>query len=164
VLVISDKDIKGENYRSLIELASKKCDKFAFVQRRDMMVDEIVAMKYHNKLVKDIKSSFIERKEQSEWAVTELLEATAYVYYYELNEQTKHFLQTISNSLFDWISPYLPEDLAFYSGDDVWLAGCSHEEFFIIIDEFNDFDDLIKSYKRCVKTIILSFSANGRDC
>ncbi|WP_338452756.1 hypothetical protein R4Z09_13380 [Niallia oryzisoli] len=27
MLVISDKDIKGEDYRSLIELASKKCDR-----------------------------------------------------------------------------------------------------------------------------------------
>lgn len=147
MLEISDKDIKGENYCALIEFASKKCDKFAFVQRRDIIGDEKIAMEYHNKLVKDIKSSFIEKKEQSEWAVTELLEETACVYYYELNEQTKHFLQTKSNSLFDWISPYLPEDLMFYSGDDVWLAGCSHERFFIISDEFNDYDDLIESIK-----------------
>lgn len=143
---INDKDIKGEDYRSLIELAMKKCDRFAFVIRRDMISDEKLAMKYHNKLVKDIQSSFIERKEQSEWVVTELLEATAYVFYYELNEQTKHFLQTKSNSLFDWISP-LPEDLMFFSGDDVWLAGCSHERFFVVSEEFDDYDDLIKSIK-----------------
>lgn len=147
MIVINDKDIKDDDYRSLIELAMKKCDKFAFVKRRDMMADEKVAMKYHNKLVKDIQGSFIEMKEQSEWEVTELLEATAYVFYYELNEQTKHFLQTKSSSLFDWISPYLPEDLMFFSGDDVWLAGCSHEHFFVVSEEFNDFDDLIKSIK-----------------
>lgn len=147
MIVIEDKDIKGEDYRSLIELALKKCDKFAFVKRRDMMADEKVAMKHHDKLVKEIKGSFIERKEQSEWGVTELLEATAYVFYYKLNEQTKLFLQTKSNSLFEWISPYLPEDLMFYSGDDVWLAGCSHENFFVISEEFNDYDELIKSIK-----------------
>ncbi len=147
MIVINNKDIKGENYRSLIDLAMKKCDKFAFVKRRDMMADEKVAMRYHNKLVKDIQGSFIERKEQLEWEVTELLEATAYVFYYELNEQTKHFLQTKSNSLFEWISPYLPEDLMFFSGDDVWLAGCSHENFFVVSEEFNDFEDLIKAIK-----------------
>lgn len=146
MIVINDKDIKGEDYRLLIELAMKRCDKFAFVKRRDMMADEKVAMKYHNKLVKVIQSSFIERKEQSEWEVTKLSEGTAYVFYYELNEQTKHFLQTKSNSLFGWISP-LPEDLMFYSGNDVWLAGCSHESFFVIREEFNEFDDLIKSTK-----------------
>ncbi|ARJ38286.1 hypothetical protein SporoP8_04980 [Sporosarcina ureae] len=146
MIVISDKDIKGEDYRSLIELALKKCDTFAFVKRRDMMADEELAMKYHYKLVRNIQEAFIERKEQSEWEVTKLLEATAYVFYYELNEQTKHFLQTKSNSLFDWISP-LPEDLMFFSGDDVWLAVCSHEHFFVISEEFNDFDDVIKSIK-----------------
>lgn len=34
MIVINDKDIKGEEYRSLIELAMKKCDKFAFVKRK----------------------------------------------------------------------------------------------------------------------------------
>lgn len=147
MIVINYKDIKGEDYRSLIELASKKCDKFAFVKRRDMMADEALVMKIFNKLVEDIQDSFIEMKEQSEWETTRLLEATAYVFYYELNDQTKHFLQTKSNSLFEWISPYLPEDLMFYSGDDVWLAGCSHENFFVISEEFYDYDDLIKSIK-----------------
>lgn len=146
MIVINDKDIKGEDYRSLIELALKKCDTFAFIKRRDMMADEELAMKYHNKLVRNIQGSFIERKEQSEWKVTKLLEATAYVFYYELNEQTKHFLQTKSNSLFDWISP-LPEDLMFFSEDDVWLAVCSHEHFFVVSEEFKDFDDVIKSIK-----------------
>lgn len=143
---INDIDIKGEDYRLLIELAMKKCDKFAFVIRRDMLADEKLAMKYHNKLVKDIQSSFIQRQEQSEWAVTELLEATAYVFYYELNEQTKLFLQTKSESLFGWISP-LPEDLMFFSGDDVWLAGCSHERFFVVSEKTNNLDELITSIK-----------------
>jgi len=147
VIVINYKDIKGEDYCSLIELASKKCDKFAFVKRRDMMADEALVMKIFNKLVEDIQDSFIEMQEQSEWETTRLLEATAYVFYYELNDQTKHFLQTKSNSLFGWISPYLPEDLMFYSGDDVWLAGCSHEQFFVVSENFKDFDDLIKSIK-----------------
>ncbi|WP_066299170.1 hypothetical protein [Bacillus sp. FJAT-29937] len=146
MIVINDKDIKGEDYRSLIELALKKCDTFAFVKRRDMMADEELAMEYHYKLVRNIQGSFFERKEQSEWEVTKLLEATAYVFYYELNEQTKHFLKTKSNSLFDWISP-LPEDLMFFSGDDVWLAVCSHEHFFVVSEEFKDFDDVIKSIK-----------------
>ena len=146
MIEIENKDIKGEDYRLLIELAMKKCDTFAFVKRRDMMADEELAMKYHNKLVRNIQDSFIERKEQSEWEVTELLEATAYVFYYELNEQTKHFLQTKSNSLFGWMSP-LPEDLMFFSGNDVWLAVCSHEHFFVVSEVFKDFDDLMKSIK-----------------
>ena len=40
MIEINDKDIKGEDYRSLNELAKKKCDRFAFVKRRDMMAYE----------------------------------------------------------------------------------------------------------------------------
>jgi hypothetical protein len=36
------------------------------------------------------------------------------------------------NSLFDWISPELPEDLMFYQNDKCILAGCSHEGFFMV--------------------------------
>ncbi|MBA2176231.1 stage III sporulation protein AH [Halobacillus locisalis] len=140
---IHDIDLKGDDYRSLIELASKKCDRFAFVKRRDMMADEKVALKYHNEWVKDIQSSFIERKAQSEWPGTQLFGATAYVFYYELNEQTKLFLQSKAHALFDWVSP-LPEDLMFYNGDDIWLAGCSHERF-IVTEEYKDFNDLMNS-------------------
>lgn len=144
--VLKVKDIKDEDYNSLIELAMKQCDKFAFVIRRDMLADEKLAMKHHHKLVEDIESSFIERSEQSEWAGTKLFEATAYVFYYDLNEQTKIFLQTKSNSLFDWVSP-LPEDLMLFKGDNIWLAGCSHERFIVVNEEYNDFDQLIKSIR-----------------
>lgn len=142
--MINDINIKGDDYRSLIELASRECDTFAFVVRKDMMADEEVAMKKHNELLNEIQSSFIEKKEQSAWAVTELFDSTVYVFYYELNEQTKLFLQRKSQALFDWISP-LPEDLMFYKGDDVWLAGCSHERFFLVSEEFQGFDDLMES-------------------
>ena len=61
------KDITGDDYRSLIELAFRKCDKFTFVKRKDLMADEQLAMKYHNETVKDIQNSLIEMKEQNEW-------------------------------------------------------------------------------------------------
>ncbi|WP_338472889.1 hypothetical protein R4Z10_09275 [Niallia sp. XMNu-256] len=46
-----------------IEFAAKKCGKFVFVQRKNMIEDEKIAMEYHNQLVKDIKSSFIEENQ-----------------------------------------------------------------------------------------------------
>lgn len=140
-------DITGDDYRAFIELAFQKCDTFTFVKRKDLMADEKVAMHYHNESVKEIQDSLIEMKEQSEWEVTKICEGTAYVFYYELNEQTKIFLQEKSTSLFGWLTPYLPEDLAFYKGNQLWLASCSHEEFFIISNEFKDFDDFMKAIK-----------------
>jgi hypothetical protein len=144
VLTINSEDIKGEDYRLLIEVAADKCNRFAFVQRRDLMEDENVAMGHFYEFVENIKDSFIEMKEQSEWETTELLESTAYVFYYELNEKTKDFLLNKSNSLFGWISPYLPEDLMLYKDAEVWLAGCSHECWFTINEDFKKFDELIE--------------------
>lgn len=147
MLMINNEDLKGDNYRQLIECALKKCDRFAFVKRKDLMADETVAMAFFYKLVNGIKDSFIEMKEQSEWETTMLLESTAYVFYYELNENTKNFLLEKSDSLFGWISPYLPEDLMLYKDDGVWFAGCSHESWFLIKEELNNFDELIDYLK-----------------
>jgi hypothetical protein len=130
MISIEYEDITGQDYRLLIEVAAKKCNRFAFVKRRDMMADEALVMKNFYKLVEDIQDSFIEMKEQSEWETTELVESTAYVFYYELNKKTVQFLQEKSNSLFGWISPYLPEDIMLYKGNQIWLTCCSHESWF----------------------------------
>lgn len=119
MITIEYEDITGKDYRFLIEVAAKKCNRFAIVERSDMMADEAVAMEFFNKLVEDIQDSFIEMKEQSEWETTKLLDSTAYVFYYELNKKTVEFLQKKSNSLFGWISPYLPEDLMFYQDNQI---------------------------------------------
>ncbi|WP_180322413.1 hypothetical protein [Mesobacillus foraminis] len=58
--------------------------------------------------------------------------ATAYVFYFQLNNATNQFLKDRSNSLFDWISPELPEDLMFYQNDKCILAVCSHEGYFMV--------------------------------
>lgn len=111
------------------------------------MADEELAMAHFYKLVKVIEDSLIEMKEQSEWETTELLESTAYVFYYELNEKTKKFLLDKSNSLFEWMT-LLPEDLMLYKDDEIWLAGCSHERWFVIKEDVNDFDEMIDFLKR----------------
>ncbi|MFZ0446516.1 MAG: stage III sporulation protein AH [Bacillus sp. (in: firmicutes)] len=130
MISVIKEDIKDKDYRLLIEVAAQKCNRFAFVKNRQLMADEKLAMANFYKLVEDIQDSFISMKEQSEWETTILLESTAYVFYYELNEKTKEFLQTKSNSLFGWISPYLPEDLMLYKDDQVWVVSCSHENWF----------------------------------
>ena len=135
------KDVTGENYHSLIEIASKNCDVFALVIRKDLFEKEEMAMKFYYKKLNDIQSSLIEMKEQSEWAVTRLAEATAYICYYELNEETKQFLQTKSNSLLGWMEG-LPEDLMFYSHDQLWLAANSHEQYFIVNQQLEPYEEL----------------------
>src|SRR5690606_8879532 len=137
-----EEDVMGKNYQDLIEFVSKKSDKFALVIRKDMLESEKWIKRFYNKTLKEIQSSLIEMKEQSEWSVNKLLEATAYVYYYELNEQTIRFLKTKSDSLFGWEFK-LPEDLTFYSGNKVLLAVNSHEGYFFVDEELENDEDFM---------------------
>jgi hypothetical protein len=125
-------NVKGKRYKELIDLLSRNCNTFAFVENRQMMVIEEERLAYIDSLIAPIEEHFIERKIQQEWETTKLFEETAYVFYFHLNNVTRQFLKERSNSLFDWISPELPEDLIFYMDRKCQLATCSHEGFFLV--------------------------------
>jgi hypothetical protein len=75
-------------------------------------------------------------KEQSEWPSTMLGDgATAKVYYYNIDNNSKRVLNEESNSLFSWEQPKLPEDLCFIKGDNAWISTSSHEEYCDISSE-----------------------------
>jgi hypothetical protein len=131
MLMITE-NVKGKRYKQLIDFLSKHCNRFAFVENRQMMEIEEERLAYIDNLITDIEGHLIERKIQREWETTKLSGGTAYVFYFQLNKATRQFLKERSNSLFDWISPELPEDLMFYQNDKCILAGCSHEGFFMV--------------------------------
>ncbi|WP_240035384.1 stage III sporulation protein AH [Neobacillus notoginsengisoli] len=125
-------NVKGKKYKQLIDLLSRQCNRFAFVENRQMMEIEEERLAYIDDLIVDMKGHLIERKIQREWETTRLAEDTAYVYYFHFNNATRDFLEEYSDSLFGWISPELPEDLMFYQNDKCILAACSHEGFFMV--------------------------------
>ncbi|WP_046181404.1 hypothetical protein [Domibacillus tundrae] len=125
-------NVKGKSYKQLINLLAKHCNRFAFVENRQMMENEEERLAYIDNLTVDIKGHLLERKIQRKWETTKLSGGTAYVFYFQLNNATRQFLKKRSNSLFDWISPELPEDLMFYQNDKCILAVCSHEGFFMV--------------------------------
>lgn len=125
-------NVKGKRYKQLIDLLLKHCNRFAFVENREMMEIEEERLAYIDHLIADIQGHLIERKIQRKWETTKLSRGTAYVYYFQLNNVTRLFLKEHSHSLFDWISPELPEDLMFYLNDQCILANCSHEGFFMV--------------------------------
>ena len=125
------KNVKGKRYKQLIDLLSRECNRFAFVENRQLMECEEERLAYVDDLISDIKCHLIERRIQQEWETTRLLEDTAYIFYFQLNNATRQFLKEHNNSLFDWIGG-LPEDLMFYQNDKCMLAVCSHEKFFVV--------------------------------
>lgn len=131
MLMITE-NVKGKRYKQLIDFLSKHCNRFAFVEDRRVMDIEVERLEYIHNLIAYIDEHLIERKIQKEWETTRLVDDTAYVFYFNLNNATKQFLQDHSKSLFDWINPELPEDLMFFQNDKCILATCTHEGFFMV--------------------------------
>ncbi|MFH0070360.1 hypothetical protein [Peribacillus sp. NPDC056705] len=74
--------------------------------------------------LKQLDSSLIEVKEESEWTKAIILDAT--------------------NSLYDWEYPQLPEDLSFFKNGKEWLATNSHEqECYILTEDKNEIDKVM---------------------
>jgi hypothetical protein len=131
-MLMITKNVKGKAYKQLIDFLSKHCNRFAFVEDRQMMDIEEERLAYIHGLIAYIEEHLIERRIQREWETTRLVDESAYVFYFNLNNATKQFLKDHSNSLFDWSRPELPEDLMFYQNDKCLLATCSHEGFFLV--------------------------------
>ncbi|WP_117161857.1 stage III sporulation protein AH [Paraliobacillus sp. X-1268] len=130
-MLMINRNVKGKRYKQLIDILSRNCNRFAFVENRQLMEFEEERLAYVGDIISDIKWHLIERRIQKEWETTRLLEDTAYVFYFQMNNATTQFLKERSNSLFDWIGE-LPEDLMFYHNDKCILAVCSHEEYFLV--------------------------------
>ena len=124
------KDVIGEDYKKLINILSKHCNRFAFVENRQMMENEKKRLNHIDNITAKIKEYLIKTSIQGEWETTVLGAGNAYVFYFEMNDATSEFLKAKSNSLFGWSYPKLPEDLMFYQNKKCLLAACSHEKFF----------------------------------
>lgn len=123
-MIVIDSNPKQQTYVDLLDLAFDICDEFHLVLRNDMgplHSFEPVLMK--------LEGSFKEMTEQSEWASTILGDnQTAKVYFYYADANAKNVLKELSNFLYEWVMPYLPEDLSFFKSRKKWLITCSHEK------------------------------------
>jgi len=111
----------GESYISLIDLLCAHSDTFYFVTRKEL--------DYDVKIIQQFQPYIIEQYKTKEWASTRTSGPAATVYKIEVCSQTCQLLKKLANSLYDWISPGLPEDLTFIKNNFVWFVSCSHEEF-----------------------------------
>ncbi|KFN04094.1 hypothetical protein [Bacillus clarus] len=50
------------------------------------------------------------------------------MYFYYADDNAKNVLKELSNSLYEWVFPDLPEDLSFFKSGKEWLITCSHEK------------------------------------
>lgn len=124
---------RGELYSKLLFYSLKICNSFILVIR------PTVAIKNSAKnVIDELKPYLIEKSAQSEWPGTKLIDGEALVYYFQLNEGSVKYLLHISESLYSWLHPDLPEDLCLLRPDKTpWLVTIPYERdgYFEITEE-----------------------------
>ena len=132
---------KNDVYRFLVDLAFDLCDEFILVVRKDLCLKSNDSAK---SVLEKLNDYLKEMKEQSEWAGTELIEYTAYVYHYHTSPEAREIIKEVSNSLYSWVQPNLPEDLSFYKSGKPWLVNTAHEkQSFILSEDKSEIDRIV---------------------
>src|SRR5678815_1525530 len=113
---------KAQTYIDLLNFAASQCESFSLVWRNQFRFEKSA----HE--IKDALEPFlISNVRTDEWPGTKLIGHQAIVRHYRVSDESVKLLQR-AGSLYSWLEPKLPEDLAFYSsGTEVWLASISHE-------------------------------------
>ncbi|WP_088225569.1 stage III sporulation protein AH [Desulfosporosinus sp. FKB] len=125
---------KGDSYKKLIQLAFDTCDTFLFIKHSQLSYNK----KSFDMLLKALEPDFIYFKEQNRWPGTFSV-PTAKVYYFYTSENSKDIVKEITNSLFNWRAPNLPDDLCFLKGNEEWLINTAHERICNIVTK-NDLE------------------------
>ena len=110
----------GKTYEQLIKLLCEHCDTFYFVTRKELS--------YNESALEQFRSYLIETYQSKRWAGTVTQGPAATIYVIKANTDTCKLLQQLSNSLYDWVAPHLPEDLTFLKNNAVWFSSTTHEK------------------------------------
>lgn len=112
---------KGDTYKRLIETLCLHSDQFYFITRKEL--------KYNEEIIATFSPYTLNTYKTQKWAGTETTDLAATVYIIESNAETYQLLVKHANSLFDWVSPTLPEDLTFIKNNFTWFSCTTHEGF-----------------------------------
>jgi hypothetical protein len=114
---------KAQTYIDLVNFAASRCESFSLVWR-----DQFQFEKAAYEIKHALKPFLVSNVRTDEWPGTKLVGHEAIVRRYRVSDESVKLLQS-TTSLYSWLEPNLPEDLAFYaSGEVVWLASISHEQ------------------------------------
>lgn len=111
---------KYTSYQDLLDFVVQKADSFSLVWQN--LAFEPSAFELLEKLSPWLISDY----SSSSWPRTQLVGKKARVKTYQLNKQTLEILKSF-NSVFDFIAPHYPEDIAFYQGKTVVFSSIAHE-------------------------------------
>lgn len=113
---------KGQTYIDLLNFAASRCDSFSLVWNAQPRWENSA-----KEMKQALKPFLVSNLRTDEWPGTRLIGGTALVRRYQVSDESVKLLQKVGG-LYSWLQPKLPEDLAFYTGEVVWLASISHEQ------------------------------------
>jgi hypothetical protein len=114
---------RGQIYEVLINAAARNCEFVTLIVRPKLGLSSLGM-----KVLELLRPFLIEQKEVDEWPGTKLLQGSATLLKYCLNESVAQILKTSAEGLFDWQQHQLPEDIGFLKGTGhPWLVSISHE-------------------------------------
>jgi hypothetical protein len=111
---------RGQTYIDLLNFAASRCSSFSLVWAFNF--DQSAYDIKHA-----LKPFLLSNDRTNEWPGTTLIGHEAMVRRYKVTDESVKLLH-VAGTLYSWLQPKLPEDLAFYTPEDaVWLASISHE-------------------------------------
>jgi hypothetical protein len=134
-----DKDIAGDGYASLLKGAIATFARFSLVWR-----DQLAFAKSAKQVRKDLKPLEISMRRTNKWPGTEILDSQADFVIYQFGAGADEVLSR-PKSLFNWLAPAYPEDLAFYDDDGrCCFLSITHEKEAWVLD--SDFGRLLSQH------------------
>jgi hypothetical protein len=127
-------DVEEADYRKLLTFCGEHCAIFSLVMnegaRPSRAAEEFIEL---------AKPFLLCERQQTEWpgGGTLVPNSTCRVVYFRVSPESLDLLEGATTSLYGWVHPFLPEDLAFYRADEsIFFAVIAHEgTAFFEIDE-----------------------------
>jgi len=124
---------RGKVLRQLIHALGRYSSSVQMVLQEDNGLGEV-----GDALLARLEPYLLEQRRQSHWLGTSLVNSHATVYLFAAADSVFGELLAVSDGLYDWQQPYLPEDLALLreDGSEILCSIChEHDAYLLISDE-----------------------------
>jgi hypothetical protein len=123
---------KGKVYSDLLDFCRSRSSRASVVIHKGARPSKDVF-----DFIEECKEFIVDERQQSNWPGGGTLRGTETVIYFSVCDKFIDKLKKSSLSLYDWVHPFLPEDLAFYDNEgNVILATIGHEQAaFVILND-----------------------------
>jgi hypothetical protein len=141
-------NLEGFTYQQLLNWALEECESFSLVTRKGTESNK------EKEINKRLKPFLLEEIQTNEWPGTKVIGPPEHnLRFYKLDRNSVKILSE-ANSVYSWLAPDRPEDLAFYKENKcLWFGSVAHENMaFFNKPSFNKGE----VQKRLIETAVLN--------